>query len=254
MAVNKNIYREYEPSLSLQPFLYCYWSYSADLSTGILVDINPVIPDGCVDIIFDLNLPTQSQCFVVGPMTRPMQDSKNNLFGVRFKPGKAASFFHSPLQEMTDQLFTINNIGKLRADDIADHLANDTCSKKRTFFMDSIFEKFLSGRPSLERQIQYAINAIEQSNGVINIQEITHMIGWSRQHFTRKFLKNTGLTPKFFSRVVRVNRIIKIHKLNKRCHNLADLAQLGGYFDQAHMTNEFKKITGITPQNFLKNT
>ncbi len=246
-------YREYETSLSLQSFLHCYWSYSVDFSTGTPVDINPVIPDGCVDIIFDLNLPAQSQCFVVGPMTKPMQDSKNNLFGVRFKPGKAASFFHSPLQEMTDQIFTINNIGKLRTDDIADHLANDTCSNKRTFFMDSIFEKLLSGQSSLEKQIQYAISAIELSNGMINIQEITNIIGWSRQHFTRKFLRHTGLTPKFFSQVVRVNRIIKTYKDNKRFNSLADLAQLGGYFDQAHMTNEFKKITGITPQIFLKN-
>ena len=253
MAVHKNKYIEYEPSLSLQSFLQCYWSYSADFSTGIPVEINPVIPDGCVDIIFDLNLPTQSQCFVVGPMTKPMQDSKNNLFGVRFKPGKASLFFHSPLQEMTDQIFTINNIGKLRTDDIADHLASNTCSNKRTFITDSIFEKLLLGQPSLEKPIQYAIGAIELSNGIINIQEITNKIGWSRQHFTRRFLINTGLTPKFFSQVIRVNRIIKAYK-DKRCYGLGDLAQLGGYFDQAHMTNEFKKITGITPKIFLKNT
>ncbi len=253
MAVYKNKYKEYEHSLRLQSFFHCYWSYSADFSTGVPVDINPVIPDGCVDIIFDLNLPTQSQCFVVGPMTKPMQNSKNNLFGVRFKPGKAASFFNAPLQEMTDQTFTINSIGKLRIDDIADHLANNNCSNKRIFLLNSIFEKLLSGQPSLEKPIQYAIGAIELANGMINIQEIINMIGWSRQHFTRRFLKNTGLTPKFFSQVIRVNRIIKIYKDNMY-HGLGDLAQIGGYFDQAHMTNDFKKITGVTPQIFLKNT
>ena len=251
MNKQENNYREYAPSSSLQNILQCYWSYSPDFSTDIQVNENPVIPDGCVDIIFDLNLSTQSQCFVVGPMTKPMQNLRTNLFGIRFKPGKAASFFHSPLQEMTDQIFTINDIGKLRTDNIADHLANDTSSNKRTFFIDSIFEKLLSGQPTVEKQIQYAISAIELSNGMINIQEITSKIGWSRQHFTRRFLKNTGLTPKFFSQVVRVNRIIKIYK--NRWHSLGDLAQVGGYFDQSHMTNEFKKITGVTPQIFLKN-
>jgi hypothetical protein len=53
MAVQENNYREYEPSSSLQPFLHCYWSYSPDFSTEIQVNTNPVIPDGCVDIIFD---------------------------------------------------------------------------------------------------------------------------------------------------------------------------------------------------------
>ena len=251
MALQENSYREYEPPPRLQPFLQCYWSYSADFSTESQIDTNPIIPDGCIDIIFDLNLPTQSQCFVVGPMTKPIRNIKNNLFGVRFKPGKAASFFHSPLQEMTDQIVTINDIGKLKTDYITEYLANDTCSNKRTFFIDSIFEKLLSGQPAVEKQIQYAISAIELSNGMINIQEITSNIGWSRQHFTRRFLKNTGLTPKFFSQIVRVNRIIKIYK--NRWHSLGDLAQVGGYFDQSHMTNEFKKITGVTPQIFLKN-
>ena len=254
MVEQENKYLEYKPSSSLQKILQCYWSYSPDFSTDIQVNENPVIPDGCVDIIFDLNLPTQSQCFVVGPMTKPMQNLKTNLFGIRFKPGMAVSFFHAPLQEMTDQIFTINGIGKLRTDHIADHLANDTCSSKRIFFLDSIFEKLLSGQPALEKQIQYAIYAIELSNGMMNIQEITDKIGWSRQHLTRKFLKNTGLTPKFFSQVIRVNRIIKTFEDNKMNNSLSDLAQVGGYLDQAHMTNEFKKITGITPQKFLKNT
>jgi AraC-like DNA-binding protein len=251
--MQENNYREYEPSSTLKPFIKCYWSYSPDFSTEILINTNPVIPDGCVDIIFDLDLPTQSSCFVVGPMTKPMVNTKYNLFGVRFKPGRAVSFFHFPLQEMTDQIITINDMGQLRADNITDHLANHTCLNKRIFFMDTIFEKLLSDQPSLEKPIQYAINTIELSNGMINVQEITNKIGWSRQHLTRKFLKTTGLTPKFFSQVVRLNQTIQTHKGLKKCYSLADLAQIGGYFDQAHMTNEFKKMTGVTPQIFLKN-
>ena len=73
MSGQKNTYQEYEPSLSLQPFLICFWSYSADFSLESKDNINPVIPDGCVDIIFNLNLPAQSECFVVGPMTGPIQ-------------------------------------------------------------------------------------------------------------------------------------------------------------------------------------
>jgi hypothetical protein len=108
MTVPECKYREYKPFPGLQHILKCYWSYSADLSAGIPDDINPVIPDGCVDIVFDLNLPTQSQCFVVGPMTKSIYNAQNNLFGVRFKPGKSSSFFSSPLKEMTDQIFTGN--------------------------------------------------------------------------------------------------------------------------------------------------
>jgi AraC-like DNA-binding protein len=253
MTIKGKSYQEYKPSSGLQQFIKCYWSYTIDFSTGIPDEINPVIPDGCVDIIFDLNLPYQSQCFVVGPMTRPIQNTKTNLFGVRFSPGKAAPFFHPPLKEMTDRIIDINKIGKLSTGDIADYLANETCSGNKIRFISSIIEKLVLVLPPLENEIQYAVKAIEQSKGMINIQGITSRIGWSRQHFTRRFLINTGLTPKFFSQVIRVNRIIKTYRDKKRCHSLSDLAQIGGYFDQSHMTNEFRRITGVTPQIFLKN-
>jgi AraC-like DNA-binding protein len=250
--VQESKYREYKPLPDLQHFIKCYWSYSADFSAGIPDDINPVIPDGCVDIIFDLNLPTQSQCFVVGPMTVPIQNTENNLFGVRLMPGKAASFFDSPLKEMTDQIVNINKIGKLRTDDIAENLASEACTVNKIRYIGSVIDKILPNLPPLEKEIEFAIKAIELSKGIINVQKIASRIGWSRQHFTRRFLNITGLTPKFFSQVIRVNRIIKACK-DKRCHGLCDLALMGGYFDQAHMTNEFRRITGITPLVFLKN-
>ncbi len=253
MTVQENKYREYAPSPDLQNFIKCYWSYSADFSAGIPDNINPVIPDGCVDIIFDLNLPSQSECFVVGPMTRPIQNTENNLFGVRFMPGKAVPFFDLPLKEMTDQIVNINKIGNLRTDDIADRLASEACSVNKIRFIGSIFEKLLPYLPPLEREIQSAVKAIELSKGMINIQRIASKIGWSRQHFTRRFLLHTGLTPKFFSQVIRINQIIKIYRDKKRYSGLSDLAQIGGYFDQSHMTNEFRQITGVTPQVFLKN-
>lgn len=90
MASQEKTYREYAPSPELRPFIDCYWSYAAVLTPEIRARNNPIIPDGCVDIIFDLNLPADSECFVVGPMTRPIQNAKDNLFGIRFKPGMAA--------------------------------------------------------------------------------------------------------------------------------------------------------------------
>ncbi|THB73629.1 MAG: AraC family transcriptional regulator [Desulfobacteraceae bacterium] len=253
MDEQKNTYREYEPSLNLKPFLHCYWAYDTPDSDRGHTGSNPIIPDGCVDIIFNLNLPTQSECFVVGPMTQPIFNTKNNLFGIRFKPGMAASFFQSPIREMTDQILTLNHIDRFKTQNIADHLANSTSPGSKTALVESIFEQMLSGKPGLERRVQFAINAIESSNGNINVQELTHQIGWSRQHFTRQFLNITGLSPKFFSQVIKVNRVINIHKDQKCGCSLGDLAQIGGYYDQAHMTNAFKKITGLTPQLFFKN-
>ncbi len=90
MSSQQASYVEYEPPSYLKKYLYCYWSYYTESSIDLL-HANPIIPDGCIDIIFDLNVATQSQCFIVGAMTKPVINLKNNLFGIRFKPGMATS-------------------------------------------------------------------------------------------------------------------------------------------------------------------
>jgi hypothetical protein len=55
-------YNEYVPPASLQSYLDCYWSYVTDTAT-ISSSIKPIIPDGCIDIIFDLNLPKTLKTF-----------------------------------------------------------------------------------------------------------------------------------------------------------------------------------------------
>ncbi len=250
MALQYNHYIEYSPPVCLQSLLHCYWSYF-DNSVKRLSPTIPVIPDGCVDIIFDLNLPTQSQCFVVGPMTKPIQSTKNNLFGIRFKPGMASLFFRSPLKEMVDQIFTINDFQGCNVDILADYLANINCPQQRILRINSIFQKILSEQPVIEREIQYAINIIELSNGRVSIKDVAQKIDFSRQHLTRKFQRYTGLTPKFFSQVIRINRLIDIYKTNS-IYGFGDLAQICGYYDQSHMINEFKKVTGVAPSLFFK--
>ncbi len=46
-------------------------------------------------------------------------------------------------------------------------------------------------------------------------------------------------------------KVIKQYKTDK-FYNWSQLSVDGGYYDQSHMINEFKKITGLTPIEFLR--
>src|SRR3954454_11475404 len=60
-----------------------------------------ILPDGCSDIVFRVD---DGTAMVVGAMTRPLllRGSAPSYFGVRFKPGRAATFLRFPLDEITD--------------------------------------------------------------------------------------------------------------------------------------------------------
>jgi hypothetical protein len=75
MSAITNGYNEYTPPASLQSYIDCYWSYVTDTAT-ISSHNKPIIPDGCIDIIFDLNHPKTLMSFVVGAMTKPIVNNK----------------------------------------------------------------------------------------------------------------------------------------------------------------------------------
>ncbi|WP_320041520.1 helix-turn-helix transcriptional regulator [uncultured Desulfobacter sp.] len=249
MSSNKQEYIEYHPPSDLKQYLYCYWSYQTELQKDSVKN-KAIIPDGCIDIIFDLNIPTQSQCFIVGAMTKPIKSNKNNLFGVRLKPGMASSFQKMPINILTDQLVDISKINGRKTSIIAEKLVNATDYQKQTRIISNVLKRVFPSKPIIEEETQTAIDIIQNSGGTINIHQVAEKVAWSRQHLSRKFIQHTGLTPKFFASVVRVRNFIQKYKTGSS--GFAEIAQECGYYDQSHMISEFKCMTGMTPQAYLK--
>ena len=61
-------YREYRPVPALRPYVACYWTSTAPADPSR----NRVLPDGCIDILFDVSEGTFSEGTVIGTMTRPL--------------------------------------------------------------------------------------------------------------------------------------------------------------------------------------
>lgn len=75
------------------------------------------------------------------------------------------------------------------------------------------------------------------------------LLGVSGRQLRRIMLEATGLTPKTYQRVRRLQRFLA---LVPRASGLADAAAEAGYSDQAHMTREVKALTGQTPVPLLR--
>jgi AraC-like DNA-binding protein len=75
-------------------------------------------------------------------------------------------------------------------------------------------------------------------------------LGLLPKRFARLFHDRTGLTPKRFSRMHRLQRLLgAVH--GRGTVNWAEVAAAHGYFDQAHLINDFRVITGLTPAAYL---
>lgn len=91
---------------------------------------------------------------------------------------------------------------------------------------------------------------IFKRNGNILLTELVDSSNISERHYRRKFKEVIGLPPKFFCKVIQLNSVFEIMQQgsSEKLHALAlDL----GYYDQAHFINDFNRLIGETPVNFL---
>lgn len=138
--------------------------------------------------------------------------------GIRLRPA-AGSFLGMPADELTGQFASI----KLRAP---------------TMLPDPA--------------ITYSVQLIEQSAGAVRMDELTAAINMSVRHFDRRFLTAVGLQPKAFARIVRFQAVLGAYRAQDY-PRWAELALQCGFYDQAHLSREFRQFAGEPPGGFFRN-
>jgi AraC-like DNA-binding protein len=95
-----------------------------------------------------------------------------------------------------------------------------------------------------------ATSVISDSHGQVQVKEVARQSSYSERHLNRLFLAQIGMNIKDYARLVRFNYVLK-HIQKSPCF-FTVLSQQAGYFDQAHFDKDFKAISGITPQEYMK--
>jgi AraC family transcriptional regulator len=82
----------------------------------------------------------------------------------------------------------------------------------------------------------------------ISLDELAAASGYSVFQFARMFKATTGLAPHQFVLRLRLERAQRL--LARERHDVAEVAVACGFYDQAHLTNAFRKAFGRTPAAF----
>ena len=104
--------------------------------------------------------------------------------------------------------------------------------------------------PEPAGEVAWAWQRILETGGTVEVRDLAAEIGWSRRHFGERFRSELGLAPKVASRVIRFERARELLARPDR-PGLADVAATCGYFDQAHLTREWRELAGCTPTTWL---
>jgi AraC-like DNA-binding protein len=102
--------------------------------------------------------------------------------------------------------------------------------------------------PELHRSWQLLV----ASAGTVPVADLASEVGWSRQHFARRFGDEFGLAPKLAARVVRFERARGKLQATPSFVSIAQVAASCGYYDQAHLNRDFVELAGCSPGQLLR--
>jgi AraC-like DNA-binding protein len=89
------------------------------------------------------------------------------------------------------------------------------------------------------------------TGGTVGVASLATEVGWSRQHLTKRFETEFGLTPKRAGRIVRFERAYRMLQQTPSFVTIAQVAAVCGYYDQAHLDRDFVEFTGLPPTQLL---
>lgn len=120
--------------------------------------------------------------------------------------------------------------------------------------LNTFFTKILSRLPTLNNiLIQASLSFIVENNGTTTIGQLVKHTGYTERHIERTFSECIGINPKKFGNIVKLHVFLKLLKNKSKQNSFTHFCYGAGYSDQSHLIKEFRKYTGITPTQYLKN-
>ncbi|MEH6304691.1 AraC family transcriptional regulator [Olivibacter sp. CPCC 100613] len=115
-----------------------------------------------------------------------------------------------------------------------------------TKLLCSLFER---KKQKLDLKIKQAIERIIQTNGQESINTIASALYIHDRTLERRFIKETGLSPKQFARIIQFQASLSQLAL-KDFSKINEVVYANGFADQSHFIRVFKAFTGETPRVF----
>lgn len=223
-------YREYRPPAGLEPVVACVWE------SDVLIDgTQRVIPDGCVDLVW-----LGDQLVVVGADTGPVMWEPVGAVacGLRLRPGMAGGVLGVPANEVRDQRVPLTSLWPQAAE--LTEAAADPAARLRL-----LTKAVLQRHAEPDSLIGAAMRSLVVPEA--RIATVAANLGVSERHLHRRITAAVGYSPKVLARVARLRRLVAV-----QAETLADRAYAAGYASQPHMTDEVRRLTGLTPVRFLE--
>lgn len=239
-----------QPHPRLSPWIQCFWLITADKLAGFS-GFNLYADGGAsLNIRFSNNtLPDFS--FVQHSQRWSLQDTRDtNIMGIRFKPGGAWQLLGKHLDADNDRLDLPAQWHYLFAPDNKKYqiiTSAETHFQRRIADVETQLLTLAEHQQADTGLIQQTVPGFSCYEG--SVENFCLDNGINRRAFERRYRTETGFSPRQLRELQRI-ALARYRLTITPTLSLTDLALDSGFFDQAHFTRQFQKITGQTPGQY----
>ncbi len=275
-------YREMLPCRELAPYVRCFWTSwnernlagrdaeSGDCTGKIAVAsgrdepadaASVIIPDLCADIIIetdgsadrsdDREITGLGFCGVNDRMFRSGHpvDAYKRLFGIRFYAWQASRFSDDPLSGTANGFFDLRAhfaaAGKMLRERFSPRTGLTGFARTAEEILLTLLARPVQEVPPQNQLVLDAVVQMIRTRGSQELSSLLKDIHSSERQLERLFAGTLSLSPKKLSSLVRYQSLWQ-DVCRNGAFDVQDAVFAYGYFDQAHLLNDFKKFHGMS--------
>jgi AraC-like DNA-binding protein len=166
-----------------------------------------------------------------------LHDGTQRGVQLELSPRGARALLGVPAAALADETVALDDVVGKRADELVERLAAATGPAERAAVLDRLLVGWWR-----EHEYPDVVDAL-------SIDALASGLGVGRRYLSQRVRTEIGVTPKTAARVFRFARA-RASLLSST--SLAATAATCGYFDQAHLTNEWRRLAGCTPGEWIR--
>ncbi len=241
----------------LAPFIEAFWTCEVSNGRGL----ERVLPNGRTQLFINLHqdalhhfddsgsvIQQASGMALQGPVETPIvidRAEQRALCGVVFSVGAAFAIFGGKVSEVGSDLVDLNRLSWTDQWSLHERLRKARDAATRLDLLETAFSERI---PLLQDWDIIVRQASIQLRMGVDVRAVSNQFETSQQTLIMRFRERTGLTPKTYSRIERLQQLVR----NKRPETpWAEAALDAGFADQSHMVREFRRFAGVTPTEYL---
>ena len=174
--------------------------------------------------------------------------SRCRVLGIRLHPTAASTVLRWAPNELLDRTVDLRDVLGRSAAELGERCfaARDGAACVR-IAVDWIAARMRESAP-VDSRIAYAITRLRAATPQ-SIAAVMAEVNLSSSQFIQLFRAGIGVSPKRYARIARFK--CTIDAINA-CESIADIAAHAGYFDQSHLSAEFREHSGFTVTEYRR--